>query len=385
MSVTIRERVKGSGVWWVFVNHQGARKAKKVGAKSAAKEVARRIEAKIAAQGFKIEEHPAPTFGFLAREWIEIVVPATCKASTEQDYRRLLAKHVLPVFGKQPVDQITRLKVKDFLLGKIKAGYAASSVTHMKNVVSGVMGRALEAEIIPANPAQAIGRLYREKPRGQEVNPFTWEELEALLAAFRERWPREYPLVLTLARTGVRLGEALGLKWEDLDFVRRVMHVRRSYSGRRIETPKSGKSRPVDLSPQLARELQELQTRRKREALARGWREVPEYVFVGQKGQLMDKGSWRRRYWVPTLQAAGVSPHRIHDLRHTYATLRIQAGHNVADVSGQLGHYSVKFTLDQYYHWLPGKAKNEVDALDRLQSPATQAQPEIGQGVSHAG
>ena len=63
---------------------------------------------------------------------------------------------------------------------------------------------------------------------------------------------------------------------------------------------------------------------------------------------------------------------RIHDLRHTYATLRISKGDNIADVSNQLGHHSVKLTMDVYYHWIPGKKKSEVDALD---DPVTQVIP----------
>ncbi len=366
MGVQVREKIKGSGVWWVFVKHQGRRMSKQVGNKWAAKEVAKKLEAAIAAGDFRLEETKAPTFGELAQDWLAITVPATCKASTASDYRSLIKNHVGPVFNPKPVDQITRLMVKDFLLGKIRDGLAASTVTHMKNCISGVLGRAVEANILEHNPALTLGRLYREKPKGQEITPMPVEHLSALLEAYRDHWPRYYPLVLTLARTGLRVGEALGLMWEDLDFDRRVVHVKRSLSRMQLVPPKSGKSRPVDMSPQLALVLQGLQTSRKREALAKGWGEVPDLVFVNRDGKPVDLNHFRARVWEKALAVAKLPHYRIHDLRHSYATMRIQAGHNVADVSSQLGHHSVKFTLDQYYHWLPGKAKNEVDDLDRL-------------------
>ena len=67
------------------------------------------------------------------------------------------------------------------------------------------------------------------------------------------------------------------------------------------------------------------------------------------------------------LKKAEIRKIRIHDLRHTYATLRISKGDNIADVSKQLGHHSVKLTLDTYYHWIPGKKKSEVDGLDDIE------------------
>jgi integrase len=69
---------------------------------------------------------------------------------------------------------------------------------------------------------------------------------------------------------------------------------------------------------------------------------------------------------------------RIHDLRHTYATIRLLRGHNIGDVSYQLGHSSISMTYDVYGHWIPGYFKREVDELDRPQLDATQAQPEPG-------
>ena len=385
MGVTVREKDKGSGVWWVFINHDGRRKAKKVGSKRAARQVAEKLEEKLAGKEFNLNEASAPLFKELAEAWLEITVPATCKPSTCKDYEVILRLHVGPVFNQRPVDKITRLEVKDFLLGKVRDGYAPSSVTHFKNAISGVLNRAVEAGILEHNPAKTLGRLYREKPRGEEISPFSYEELERLLGTLSRHWPRYYPLVLCLARTGMRFGEAAALTWEDVDFQARAIHVRRGLSRMEVETPKSGKTRVVDMSLQLTETLRELKTSQKREALAKGMNTPPTLVFPNQAGRHLDIYNWRSRIWKKALQKAELPHRRIHDLRHTYASLRISKGDNLADVSKQLGHYSVKFTLDQYYHWVPGEAKGEVDGLDNMRPAATYVQPANMKGASLEG
>ena len=102
----------------------------------------------------------------------------------------------------------------------------------------------------------------------------------------------------------------------------------------------------------------------------------PENVFINNSGNPIDVDNWRPRVFNKALKKAKVRKIRIHDLRHTYATLRISKGDNIADVSNQLGHHSVKLTLGTYYHWIPGKLKNEVDALDDLHLSAPQTHPE---------
>jgi integrase len=95
-----------------------------------------------------------------------------------------------------------------------------------------------------------------------------------------------------------------------------------------------------------------------------GTMQIPEFVFTNERRSVLDKDNWRRRIFYKALEKAELRRIRINDLRHTYATLRISKGDNIADVSKQLGHHSVKLTLDIYYYWIPGKRKSEVDELD---------------------
>jgi integrase len=84
---------------------------------------------------------------------------------------------------------------------------------------------------------------------------------------------------------------------------------------------------------------------------------------------MLDINHLRRRVSYKALKKAGLRRIRVHDLRHSYATLRISKGDNIADVSKQLGHHSIKITVDTYYHWMPGASKSEVDQLDSEAAP----------------
>jgi integrase len=121
------------------------------------------------------------------------------------------------------------------------------------------------------------------------------------------------------------------------------------------------------MSLQLSGVLQSHRTACKIRGFSLGLGAEPGYVFTDNKGGFIDVNNWRRRVFDQTLKKAGLRKVRIHDLRHTYATLRISKGDNFDDVSKQLGHFSTKFTLDVYNHWMPGKKKVEVDALDDVE------------------
>jgi integrase len=124
------------------------------------------------------------------------------------------------------------------------------------------------------------------------------------------------------------------------------------------------------MSLQLTDVLKKVLRQRKIDTLKKGWGNLPEWVFITDVGKPCYE-SYPRRVFYRVIEKAGLRKIRLHDLRHTYATLRITKGDNVADVSKQLGHHSVKFTMDIYYHWIPGGNKNEVDGLDDMDSAAT--------------
>jgi integrase len=184
----------------------------------------------------------------------------------------------------------------------------------------------------------------------------------------------------------MRYGEALGFQWGDIDFAGNFIEVKRAIVENRMTTTKSGKMRHLDMSPQLADTLRSLRIRRKEETLRKGWPEEPEWIFINEHGKPLDERNLRVRIHYKICERAGIRRIRIHDLRHTYATLRISSNHNIADVSKQLGHSSYKITIDTYYHWVPNQKKNEVAELDNLgknvQQSATYTQSDKKKGFA---
>lgn len=124
----------------------------------------------------------------------------------------------------------------------------------------------------------------------------------------------------------MRLGELVALRSGDLDSNGGFIEIRRAFSRDRVTTPKSGKSRRVDMSNGLAETLRQHLTSRKREALEKGWGEPPELLLYSETGGPIDINNIRKRVFYKCLEKAGLRRIRIHDLRHTYATLRISKG-----------------------------------------------------------
>ena len=162
----------------------------------------------------------------------------------------------------------------------------------------------------------------------------------------------------------MRVGEALALQWGDIDFAGRFITLKRSVTRGRISTPKNGETRRVEMSMQLTETLKAHMAASREKGFSLGLGDLPSFVFTNEVGGFIDSHNWRNRVFTKALKKAGLREIRVHDLRHTYATLRISKGDNIPDVSNQLGHYSVKLTLGIYNIWRPGKKKDEVDGLD---------------------
>ena len=364
MSVQVREKIKGSGDWWIFIEHHGQRRSKKIGRdKRFALEAAKKIEAKLILGDLKLSKNEDVTFGHYAKTWIENTVPATCKRISISDYKGILKNHVLPDLEKTPVTDINKAVVKKLLQKKLKEGYAASTATHIKNAISGVLELAVDDNKISSNPAQIIRKLIRSKVKKYHIDPLTREETKLLLETCLTNYPKHYPMLLTLCRTGMRLGEVIALQWGDIDFNNRFIIVRRSRSKSHTSTPKNDKYRNVDMSRQLTECLSKLKIKRKEEYLAKG-EGVPEWIFISEIGTPLIEGHWRERVFKKILEKAKLRQIRIHDIRHTYASQLIQDNRSLAYIKDQLGHHSIQVTVDIYGHLVPGANKEVVDSLD---------------------
>jgi integrase len=310
---------------------------------------------------------PSITTGNYADRWLTLIA-ATVKPRTLESYQQTLRNHLLPAFGKICVRDLTKGRIKDFLATKLRSGLSRNTVRIIHATLRAMMNAAVDDGAILANPANRLGRQLRlvtaPAARQEEIKAMTREQLVRFLAAAARAVPGMHALFLLMARTGVRLGEALALKWADVDFGAREIRVARALSAGRIDSPKSGHGRSVDMSDQLSHTLLRLQVAQKTEALKRGWSEMPTWLFCTEVGTPLD-ASRVRKALARTLQAAALPAHfSPHCLRHTFASLLLQQGESPAYVQRQLGHASIQLTVDTYGKWLPMGNKPAVNRLD---------------------
>lgn len=268
-----------------------------------------------------------------AARWLQLV-SASIKPRTLKGYEQILRLHLLPTFGALKVRQLAKGRIKDFLSAKLTAGLSRNMVRLIHATLRAMLNAAVDDGVILVNPADKLGRQLRlikpVKARQEAIKAMTREQGEGFLTTTRTAEVpadrRYYPLFLLLARTGLRLGEALALQWEDLDLRTRELRVVRAFSGGRLETPKSGYGRTVDVSQELARGLRRLQVDRAAEKLRSGWAEMPPWVFCTKSGTPLDE-SKVRKVFTRMLKRAGLPLHfSPHGLRHTFASLLLQQG-----------------------------------------------------------
>src|SRR2546427_15306 len=310
---------------------------------------------------------PDITVAAYSERWLGLL--AGVKPRTRTMYRSYLRVHVLPALGATKVRQLAKGRIKEFLAEKFRRGFSRASVELMYAVLHGMLNAAIEDGVILQNPADRVLRQLRlsRRPsaRQDEIKAMTREQLAAFLAAAGRVLPRLFALFLLFARTGLRLGEALALQWTDINFAERELRVARSLgAGGRVDTPKSARGRTVDMSRELTLTLRRLEVERKTETLKRGWPALPPWVFCDAEGLPLKPRAVEFAF-KRVLKGVELPQHFTpHSLRHTFASLLLQQGESPVYVQRQLGHASIKLTVDLYGRWLPVGNKAAVDRLD---------------------
>ena len=375
MAVKVRERPKGSGVWWIYIDHQGRRKAKKIGKEKLAHEVAEKVEARLKLGDMTIlEDRPkAPTFKEYAETWLHGEIKRLRRQSTFERYQYILKQYVYPALGSRPINEIRRGEIRELLLKHNKKGLSRSTISLIKDVISGPLSLALDDELITVNPVIGITkRLRLRRDRGIEIEPLNKEEVSLFLDTCQAHVPEHFSFFLCAFRSGMRLGELLGLQWGDVDWRGKFIRVCRSYKPKKITPTKTGKARRVDTSDQLLDTLKALHVARRREALKSGVGEVVETIF--HRGDKPMEQNYIRRVFKRLLPKAGLREIRFHDIRHTFASLLLSDGASPVYVKEQLGHSSIKMTVDIYGHLIPSSNRDMVNRMDTQQT-ATYPQP----------
>lgn len=354
------------GAWWVFTHHRGTRKKKRVGPTKAdkrqAEKIAEKINAAIALGTFstapEAETRALPCDAEL-RRWHATYAP-TMKATYAKLTLGLIDNHLVPYFGSIDLRDIRESDLLGFAQRMRSAGRSPGTIQNALSGLRRACSVLVREGLLTTNPAAGIGKIVSQIERAtatetKEVEAWSRIEAEALLRVAVESEPRFAPFLMILLSTGMRRGEALGLKWTDIDLGAGYLTVRRSITLGGITTPKSGKARRIRLSPALTETLFDLLGERRRGSITKGWREIPEWVFCSEVGTAWEPRNvtriWdrvRRR-----AQKEGVRPLKLHCARHTWATLALRAGKSVRWVADQLGHADPSMTLNVYAHAMP--------------------------------
>jgi integrase len=222
-------------------------------------------------------------------------------------------------------------------------------------------------KLLLANPVDRIeGRLGKVQGEILKKSDYlTAEDLTTFLQTAERVCPKGYPVFLVMATCGLRVGEAIGLQVGDLDVADCQLHIRRSVRRGYIDSPKSGKLGIVDVPATTMAVLERVKGLRRVEAAVRGtearWL-FPSRLQNDKPLTPENIGVFLRR----SLVAAGLRLIRAHDLRHTYATLAIQAGVPILNVSRQLRHSSIAITADVYAHAVPGGNRVAADVMEAI-------------------
>ncbi len=291
------------------------------------------------------------TFGAFAKRWLADYAAVNVKASTLATYTSRVNGPYRRAFGAKKLSAITTGDVQRYLAEQSGAGLSPATLRAHLVLLRKMFSDAELWGHLSRNPATGI-----KAPRVPhvEMDFLTPDEVRTLLAAADER---HYALLATAVMTGMRQGELLALQWGDIDWHRQTIRVRRSlYKGQFVE-PKSNHSvRTIAMSDRLS-------------AILLGHQMTVEYspydlVFPTPTGTPMDGANLRKRVFDPTLERAELRRIRFHDLRHTFASMLINQGENLKYVQSQLGHSSIKTTVDRYAHLLPDAQRDASSRLD---------------------
>ncbi len=258
--------------------------------------------------------------------------------------------HIAPILGKSKLDRLSALQLQCFYRTKLDSGLSPRTVQIIHATLYKALKQAVKWQLVPRNVAQSVDP---PKAKKKEIKPLDEEQVRKLLEAVEgDKFEALYVLAIT---TGMRSGELLGLKWEDVDFQAEILRVNRTVFNGRVDAPKTSKSRrSIKLS---------------RSALValKNHTRTSEWVFCTSVGTTICAHNLHNRSWKPLLKAADLPlTTRFHDLRHTCATLLLTKGVHPKVVQELLGHSSISITLDTYSHVLPTMQEKAVAAMDEI-------------------
>jgi len=378
MRGSVVQKPKGTGRWYVLIELDrdpgtGARRRKWHSGFATKRDADRGLARLLADQddGAYVAPRRLTLGSFLLEHWLP-AIESTVRPTTFDGYRRHVDLYLVPRLGAVQLQQLSGDQLSRFYRDLMKEGgtgggeLSPSTVRRVHNTAHGALRDAVRWGHLRANPATAAVKPRQPTVGSRDIATWTAGELRSFLTHTSD--DRLYALWRLAATTGMRRGEVLGLRWLDVDVAARRLAVRQTataISSRIVfGEPKTMRGkRNVALDADTVVALESWKRLQEREQTAWGDTWTPTgLVFSREDGTLIHP-DLISKWFVRHVRESGVRPIRLHDLRHTHASLALQAGVSAKVVSERLGHATVAFTLDVYSHVIPGL---QEDAADRI-------------------
>ena len=354
------------GRWCAVVNlgwENGGRKRKYLYGETRAEVAAALVKTlRDKAQGLPVVVERQTVGQFLER-WLDDSARVSTRPRTFERYVQLVRLHIVPTLGPVRLEKLAPSDVQRLLNEKLGQGLSPKTVRHIRGVLCTALGRALKWGLVARNAAALTDA---PKAVHHEIRPFGSDEARRFIESVKgQRLEALYLLTTTL---GLRRGEVLGLKWQDVDFEEATIHVRASLQ--RVngklelsETKTARSRRPLPLLDFVARALRAHRTRQLQERLVAGsaWHDTG-LVFTTRIGTPVDPANLLDDF--NRVLAKAELPHiRFHDLRHSAASLLLALNVHPRIVMELLGHSQISLTMDTYSHVVPDVLREAVGKL----------------------
>ena len=301
----------------------------------------------------------------LLTEWLELYQKEHIKARTYSRYQGLITMHIVPMLGERNISELGRREIQEFLTQQKKDGnmrngekLSATSTNMMLSVLNLAFEYACDMEYIEENPCV---RVRRTKAETKKIEAFTIEEQRAIEMEISRSNDRRLHGILLCLYTGLRIGELLGLTWNDINLDRGVIKITKTVYREKdesgtwqlcVDTPKTKASDRVIPLPEyitnmLRQDYEIAQT---------------PYVVENKKGERMSIRSYQYIFEKLT-ERTGVRKLNFHALRHTFATRAIECGMDIKTVADIMGHQNASITLNRYAHCM---LDHKIEMMQKL-------------------
>ena len=357
---TGRDRVK-----WIATGTSSKREAEKL--------MAQLLVEYNSGSGVPIARGSSPVLKDYLAEWMDTKAKRL-RSSTAASYRSVVRTRLIPNLGNRHLVDLQPQMLETYLLRELesprldrrKEALSPSYVAYEANVLRAALADAVRWGLLSRNPMERVElpRMHRREPR------YFTPEQTAMFLEEAERTSRYFALYILAIRCGLRIGEIAALRWEDIDLENAVVRVRHSLNFKVkpavVGPTKTGRARTVDIGQATVDALRRHRNaqRKIRLVMGSGWNDEG-WVFTTGTGRHIWREEIKRADFDPICARLGLPKIRLHDLRHTMATLMLAQGVHPKVVQERLGHSSIAMTMDTYSSVLPGLQREAAELIER--------------------